>query len=80
MLADGIVLMEGSLEGMLYKLHIGTLPFSSHANVIQSLGTTSKVDGTRSLAIWHQASSWPQLCHLNYPTILAMGWTEAVLG
>ena len=54
MLIDGIVLMEDSLEGMLYKLHIRALPSSSHANVIQTLGTTSKTDGTRSLAIWHQ--------------------------
>jgi hypothetical protein len=77
MLADGIVMMEGSLEGMLYKLHIRALPSSSssHVNVIESLGTTSKVDGTRSLAIWHQ-----RLCHLNYPTILAMDRTEAVTG
>jgi transposase InsO family protein len=74
MMADGNVLMEGSLEGMLYKLHIRALP-STHVNVIQSLGTSSKSDGTRSLAIWHQ-----RLCHLNYPTILAMDRTEAVTG
>ena len=74
MLADGKVLMEGSLEGMLYKLHVRALP-SSHANVIHSMGTSSKQDGTRSLAIWHR-----RLCHLNYPTILAMDRTEAVTG
>ena len=75
MLADGLVLMEGSLERMLYKLHIWALQSSSHANVIHSLGTTSKVNGTRSLAIWHQ-----RLCHLNYPTILAMDRTKAISG
>ena len=75
MLTDGVVLMEGSLEGMLYKLHIQALPPSSHAHVIQSIGTSSKQDGTRSLAIWHQ-----RLCHLSYPTILAMDRTEAVNG
>lgn len=75
MLADGIVLMEGSLEGMLYKLHIKALPSLSQANVIQSIGTSSKNDCTQSLAIWHQ-----RLCHLNYPTILAMGCTTAVTG
>ena len=48
MLADGIVLMEGSLEGMLYKLHITTIPSSTHANLIQSLGTNSIADGTRT--------------------------------
>ena len=74
MIADGNVLIEGSLQGMLYKLHIRALP-SAHANVIQSTGTSSKSDGTRSLAIWHQ-----RLCHLNYPTILAMDRTEAVTG
>ena len=73
MLADGVVLMEGSLEGMLYKLHIRALPSLSHANVITSIGTSPKADGTRSLAIWHQ-----RLCHLNYPTILAMDRTEAI--
>ena len=62
MLADGVVLMEGSLEGMLYKLHIRALPASSQANVIQSIGINSKNDCTRSLAVWHQ-----RLCHLNYP-------------
>ena len=75
LLADGLVLMEGSLEGMLYKLHIRALPATSHANVIQTLGTTSKTDSTKSLAIWHQ-----RLCHLSYPTILAMDRTEAVTG
>ena len=75
MLADGIVLMEESLEGMLYKLHIRALPSSFHANVIQSIGTSSKLDGTRSLAIWHQ-----RICHLNYPIILAMNRTKAVTG
>ena len=75
MLADGVVLMEGSLEGMLYKLHIRALPHSSHAHVIQSIGTSSQQDGTRSLALWHQ-----RLCHLSYPTILAMDRTEAVNG
>ena len=34
MLADGIVLMEGSFEGMLYKLHIKAIPSSPHANLI----------------------------------------------
>ena len=33
MLADGIVLMEGSLEGMLYKLHIKAIPSFTHANL-----------------------------------------------
>lgn len=75
MLADGVVLMEGSLEGMLYKLHIRALPSLTHANVIKSIGTSSKADGTRSLAVWHQ-----RLCHLNYPAILAMDCTEAVTG
>ena len=75
MLADGVVLMEGSLEGMLYKLHIRALLHSSHAQVIQSLGTSSKQDGTRTLAIWHQ-----RLYHLSCPTILAMERTEAVTG
>jgi hypothetical protein len=72
-LFDGVVLMEGSLEGMLYKLHIRALLPSSHAQVIQSIGTSSKQDGTRTLAIWHQ-----RLCHIHYPTILAMERTEAV--
>ena len=75
MLADGVVLMEGSLEGMLYKLHIRALPSLSHANVITCIGTSPKADGSRSLAIWHQ-----RLCHLNYPTILAMDRTEAITG
>lgn len=75
MLSNGVVVMEGSLEDMLYKLHIRALPPSSHAQVIQSVGTSSKLDGTRSLAIWHQ-----RLCHLSYPTILAMDRTEAVNG
>ena len=73
MLADGVVLMEGSLEGMLYKLHIRALPASSQANVIQSIGISSKNDCTRSLVVWHQ-----RLCHLNYPEILAMDRTAAV--
>ena len=67
--------MEGSLGGMLYKLHIKAIPSPSHASVIKSIGTNSKIDGTRSLAIWHQ-----RLCHLNYPTILAMDRTDAVTG
>lgn len=75
MLVDSVVLMEGSLEGMLYKLHIRALLPSSHAQVIQSIGTSSKQDGTRTLAIWHQ-----RLCHISYPTILAMERTEAVTG
>ena len=75
MLADGVVVMEGSLEGMLYKLHIRALTSPSHANVITSFGTSSKADGTRSLAIWHQ-----RLCHVNYPTILDMDRTESVTG
>ena len=60
---------------MLYKLHIRALPSPSHANLIQSMGTSSKVDGTRSLEIWHQ-----RLCHFNYQAILAMDRTEAVTG
>ena len=76
MLADGIVLMEGSLEGMLYRLHIKAIASSPHANLILSLGTGSIADGTRSLEIWHK---W--LCHLNYPTILAnMDRSDAVTG
>jgi hypothetical protein len=67
--------MEGSLEGMLYKLHIRVLPSPSHENLIRSMGTGSKIDGTRSLEIWHQ-----RLYHLNYPTILAMDQTKAVTG
>jgi hypothetical protein len=34
MLADGIVLMEGSLETILHKLHIRALLSPSHINVI----------------------------------------------
>ena len=75
MLADGIVLMKGYLERMLYKLHIRSLPSSSHANVIRSMGTSSKIEGTRTLEIWHQ-----RLCHLNYPTILAMDRTKVATG
>ena len=43
--------------------------------MIQSIGTSTKIDGTRSLALWHQ---W--LCHLSYPTILAIDRTSAVIG
>ena len=75
MLADGIVLMEGSLEGMLYKLHIKAIHSSPHANLIQSLGTSPIVDGIRSLETWHQ-----RLCHLNYQTNLAMDRVDAVTG
>lgn len=75
MLSDGLVLMEGSLEGMLYKLHIRALTPSPQAHVIHSLGTSSKIDATRSLATWHK-----RLCHLNYPMILTMDRTAAVTG
>ena len=75
MIVDGNVVMEGSLEGMLYKLHIRAQPSAPHANVVISIGTSSKIDGTRSLAIWHQ-----RLCHLNFPTILDMDRKESVTG
>ena len=73
MIIDGVVLMEGSLEGMLSTLHIRALQPPPHAQVIQSIGTNSKQDGTPSLAIWHQ-----RLCHISYPKILAMDRTEAI--
>lgn len=46
-LPNGIMLMEGSLEWMQrYKLHIKAMPSTTHANMIQSMGTSSIVDGT----------------------------------
>lgn len=63
MLVDGIILMEGYLKGMFYKLHIKALLSPSCTNLIQSMGTSSKVDGTQNLETWHQ-----RLCNLNYQT------------
>lgn len=75
MLDNGVVLMEGTLQGMLYKLHIRAIPSSPQVSLIRSLGTSSTADATRSLETWHQ-----RLCHLNYQTIMAMARTEAVAG
>lgn len=51
MRGDGIVLMEGTLEGMLCKFHTKAIPSSIHANLTHSLGISSTVDDTHSLEI-----------------------------
>jgi hypothetical protein len=77
MLLNGALVLQASLQGMMYELLIEVVPPPdvSHALVAASFRSSTQVEERQPLQTWHN-----RLCHINFSTIKGMANSLLVTG